>query len=153
MALKDEIKQTKPFRGAGDEAFIAIQRTADMLLREFQHLLREEAGLSPVQYNVLRILRGAGADGRTCSEIGERLVTRDPDVTRLLDRMEKRAWLERRRSTVDRRVVRAFITDAGLELVDRLDEPVDRYTRDRFKRVGAKHLRELVAILDEVRAE
>lgn len=152
MSLKDELKQTKDFASPGDEAFIAIQRTADLLMREFQHLLKAAGGLTAVQYNVLRILRGAGEQGRTCSEIGERLITRDPDVTRLLDRMEQRGWLERRRSSDDRRVVRAHLSPEGRSLVDGLDQTVDGYTQHRFQAVGARRLRDLVEILDQVRA-
>lgn len=104
------------------DLFVTIQRAADHLMQEPQALLKEH-GLSAQQYNVLRILRGA--DGSlNCTEIAGRMINRDPDITRLLDRMEARGWIERTRDSGDRRVVLASITAAGLELLATLDEPI-----------------------------
>jgi DNA-binding MarR family transcriptional regulator len=108
--ILDELQQTKPFRHIEEELFLNIQRTADILLQEILDVLRP-CGLSATQYNVLRILRGAGEAGVTCKEIGARLVTRDPDITRLLDRLEKRNLLTRARTREDRRFVSIRISD------------------------------------------
>src|SRR3954471_20091039 len=123
--LKREIQQEKPFASLEEEAFLSLQRTASLLI---QALGRELKGhdLTPAQYNTLRILRGAGPDALTCGEIGERLVSPGPDVTRLLDRMEQQGLVTRLRDVEDRRVVRARITEKGLDLLEELDEPVGR---------------------------
>src|SRR5918998_4010285 len=110
--LREEIKQTKPFRSIEDEAYLNLLRTADALLRKETELLKEY-GLSPTQYNALRILRGAGTEGVTCGEMSDRMLTKDPDVTRLVDRLETRGLLTRARSDEDRRVVRTRITTEG----------------------------------------
>src|SRR5690348_9395029 len=105
-----------------EQLFVELVRTVDLLSRGPAVLLKE-ADLSPTQYNVLRILRGA-PDGLPCGEIGRRLVSREPDITRLLDRMEKRGLVSRCRESTDRRTVMTTITKAGLDLVNRLDEPI-----------------------------
>src|SRR5919108_1101542 len=102
--LRMEIHQTKPFASLEEEAFLNLQRTADALLHGLEAALKP-AGLSPSQYNVLRILRGAEAEGLACREVGERMVTRDPDITRLLDRLEARGLVMRARDREDRRVI------------------------------------------------
>ena len=107
--LQDELKKRDPFRSAEQEAFLNVQRTADALMRDFEKLLKP-ANLSPTQYNVLRILRGAGANGLCRNEVRDRLVAQVPDVTRLLDRMEDATLVERERSEVDRRLVATRIT-------------------------------------------
>ena len=105
-----------------ETAFIELIRTVDLLSRRPAQVI-EPADLSATQYNVLRILRGA-PDGLSCGEIGNRMITRDPDITRLLDRLEKRTLIARARDAVDRRTVSTTITPAGLELLAKLDEPV-----------------------------
>ncbi|MEM9556344.1 MAG: MarR family transcriptional regulator [Acidobacteriota bacterium] len=116
-----------------ERTYLEIQRAAGLLLQAFTRLLRQSAptgrGVTPSQYNVLRILRGAHPDGLPCHEIAERLLTPAPDVTRLLDRLKARGWLERTRDAEDRRVVRSCITPSGLDLVDSLDEPVRAWAR------------------------
>src|SRR6185503_18429102 len=102
--IQDEIRQTKPFAGLEDEVLISLLRTADVVLRPLAEVLKREA-LSHTQYNVLRILRGAGAGGLSCREVAERMVTREPDLTRLLDRLERRGMVARGREAKDRRVV------------------------------------------------
>lgn len=149
--VQEEIKQTKPFRSIADEAFVTLQRTADVLLRGITQFLKPW-GVSPTQYNVLRILRGAGPVGLRCGEIGERMVTHDPDITRLLDRMDKAGWIERTRDTKDRRVVVTRVTKVGLDLLKQLDRPIDEYTRKISGELGDRRLRELVDLLNEVRA-
>ncbi len=149
--MRAEIKQAKPFRSAGDEAFVTLQRTADMMLRQITHFLKQW-GVSPTQYNVLRILRGAGSSGLRCGEIGERMITHDPDITRLLDRMEKAGWIERARDIQDRRVVVTRASKAGLELLKEIDKPLDEFTRQTTGQMPDKRLRELVELLNELRS-
>jgi DNA-binding MarR family transcriptional regulator len=148
--LREEIKQTKPFRGVEDEAYLNLLRTADALLRKETEMLKEY-GLSPTQYNALRILRGAGPSGATCGELSDRMLTKDPDVTRLIDRLEARRLLSRARSDQDRRVVRATITSEGLDMLARLDEPSERWTRGQLEHMSEAELRELIRLLERAR--
>jgi len=151
-ALGREIRQQKPFVSLEEEAFLGLQRTASLLL---QSLGRELKGhdLTPAQYNTLRILRGAGPDALTCGEIGDRLVSPGPDVTRLLDRLEQRGLVTRLRDAEDRRIVRARITEQGLDLLDTLDEPVGRMLARLLGNLGQERLRTFVALLDEAREQ
>lgn len=140
-----------PRVSAGDatqQAFLAVQRLAGDLLQGVTELLKE-AGLSGAQYNVLRILRGSLQSGLSCGQIAERLITRDPDITRLLDRMEKRGLVTRVRETADRRVVMTRITDAGLELLAALDEPMTALHRQQLGHLGEDRLRQMVQLLSE----
>ncbi len=130
--------------------FIAILKTADALGQEAEQLLKSH-GLTGAQYNVLRILRGAGPDGLPCSGIGDRMISHDPDMTRLLDRMEKRRLISRARQTDDRRVVLTRITREGLELLKTLDQPVRDLHRRQFRHMAATRLKMLAQILEEVR--
>src|SRR2546421_705841 len=114
MPLAKEIKKTKPFDSAEQEALLNLLRTADVLGREMAQVLAP-ADLSPTQYNMLRILRGAG-EALACGEIGSRMITAAPDVTRLLDRLERRGLVNRCRGEKDRREVKVRITLAGLKL-------------------------------------
>lgn len=149
--LSQEIHQEKPFAGLEEEAFLSLQRTASLLL---QALGRDLKGydLTPAQYNTLRILRGAGSDALTCGEIGERLVSPGPDVTRLLDRLEQRGLVTRFRDAEDRRIVRARITEPGIELLNGLDEPVGRILGRLLGPLGKERLGMLVALLEEARS-
>jgi DNA-binding MarR family transcriptional regulator len=133
-----------------EAAFLDLLRTADVLTRAAIGVLKAE-DLSLTQYNVLRILRGA-PQGLPCGEIASRMITRDPDVTRLLDRMEKRGLISRARESRDRRMVRARITPEGLKLVDRMDEPVQRIHRRQLGHLGKDRLRALGEILTAARA-
>jgi DNA-binding MarR family transcriptional regulator len=108
--------------------------------------------LSPTQYNVLRILRGAGEAGVSCKDVAARLVTRDPDITRMMDRLEKRGLLTRDRDKADRRVVTHKLTPAGLELVNELDRPIEALHRKAMRHVKPERLRELIGLLEEVRS-
>lgn len=148
--LKTEIKQTKPFASVEEEAFLNLVRTSNELWQELGGMLRRRQ-LTPTQYNVLRILRGAGDAGLPCGEVGERMVTREPDVTRLLDRLERRGLVARRRLEKDRRVVEAHITDAGLELLAALDEPVDVFTVRLLGHLSPERLGQLIELLEAVR--
>jgi DNA-binding MarR family transcriptional regulator len=118
--LQEEIKQSRPFESSREELWLNLARTAAMASHVIEQGLRGY-GLSPTQYNVLRILRGAGANGLCQYEIGDRLVAQVPDVPRIVDRMEKAGWVLRVRGSSDRRIVMATLTPAGLELVGSLD--------------------------------
>jgi len=148
--LKDEIRQTKPFSSAAEEAFLNLQRTSAALGREFDVLLKP-LGLTSTQYNVLRILRGAGPEGLLCRQLGERMVTPDPDITRLLDRMEKRNLISRTRDSRDRRVIFTRITEEGLALLETLDEPVNDFHRKRLAHLDKKSVRSLIRLLEAAR--
>jgi DNA-binding MarR family transcriptional regulator len=148
--IATELKQAKPM-SLEAEALLNIHRTAGVLEAGMVELLKPYE-ISPAQYNVLRILRGAGKSGLACREIGDRMVTRDPDITRLLDRLERRALIERSRESRDRRVVTVRITGAGLRSLKRLDGTVDRFERNRFRDLGAERLQSLIEALELVRA-
>jgi DNA-binding MarR family transcriptional regulator len=142
--MLSELRQTKPFALSEEELHLSLVRTADLLGRAFCLLLKDRSVSSP-QYNVLRILRGAGEAGLPCGEIAARMVTRDPDVTRLLDRLEQRGLIGRGRGTDDRRVVAARIMPQGLALLDELDP----LARDLHKRqLGHLSPEEIAALLE-----
>lgn len=135
-----------------EEAFLGMQRTASLLMQALGRELKRH-DLTPPLYNVLRILRGAGPDALTCGEIGERLVSPGPDVTRLLDRLEQRDLVTRLRDAEDRRIVRARITKKGVALVDALDEPVKETLESLLGHLGPKKLQTLSRLLKEARAK
>jgi len=149
--LKDEIRQTKPFLSLEEEVFLQVQRTAEVLARQAVEVLRP-TGLSGTQYNVLRILRGAGEQGLACGQVGERMVTHDPDLTRLMDRLEKRGLIARARDERDRRVVVTRISLEGRKLVDALDGPVKAAHVQALGHLGEKKLRALGELLEAARA-
>lgn len=151
-AVYNEIHQTKPFRSLEEEVYIAIRLTSEMMDQPWVRYLRKTEGISPSQYNLLRILRGAGVNGRTMSEISERMINRDPDVTRLADRTVKLGLARRMRDEVDRRVVKLFITEKGLEMLGRLDEAVVVFLKQALGALGPKRLRMLRDLLGEARA-
>lgn len=122
--LRDEIRQTTPFRSRAQEATVAVLRTADVLRQRLTAVI-EPHGLTFQQYNVLRILRGSHPDPLPTLEIRERLIERTPGITRHLDRLERKGLVRRERSAEDRRVVNCWITDAGLELLAGMDAAVD----------------------------
>jgi DNA-binding MarR family transcriptional regulator len=130
--------------------FVALLKTADALGLQAEQLLKA-TGLTGAQYNVLRILRGAGPSGLPCRGIGDRMISHDPDMTRLLDRMEKRALIVRERQTDDRRVVKTRITSQGLSLLKTLDRPVHDLHKRQFRHMPAARLKALSELLEEVR--
>lgn len=134
-----------------EAAYLDLVRTTDALSRQLVPVLKER-DLSSTQYNVLRILRGA-PEGLPCGEIGNRMITRDPDITRLLDRLEKRGLIARHRETTDRRTVIAGITSAGRKLLKELDKPVQEAHRRLLGHLGAKRLRALSTLLGACRGE
>jgi len=129
--------------------FVTILKTADSLSQEAEQLLKA-AGLTGAQYNVLRILRGAEPEGLLCRGIGEEMISRDPDMTRLLDRMEKREWITRARQKEDRRVVKTRITAEGLALLKKLDRPVGELHKGQFRHMSAARLKALKELLEEL---
>ncbi len=131
--------------------FVELQRLAADLGQEVAELLKP-AGLSPAQYNVLRILRGAGAAGLPCGEIAARMISKDPDITRLLDRLEKRGLATRTRESGDRRVVTTRITGEAMALLASLDEPVAGLHRRQLSGLGEEKLRQLLELVAEARA-
>ncbi|MBL8230476.1 MAG: MarR family transcriptional regulator [Bryobacterales bacterium] len=145
--LADSIKQSKPFKSLEEEAYLNLIRAADLLQRQETALL-DEHGISHSQYNVLRILRGAGADGLACGEIAGRMITHDPDITRLLDRLEKRGYAQRSRESKDRRVVISRITRAGLDVLQKLDAPVAELHKRNLGHFAPKELRGLIELLE-----
>jgi DNA-binding MarR family transcriptional regulator len=141
----------RPLSTQEEATFLELCRTTDLLSRSLSGLLKTE-DLSANQYNVLRILRGA-PDGLPCGEIGNRMITRDPDITRLLDRLEKRNLISRCRETKDRRMVMARITPDGLSLLARMDEPVQEAHRAQLGHLGRQRLRLLTELLQAARGE
>ena len=139
-----------PQAGLQAHVFVSLMRTADALARGAETLLKPFR-LSGTQYNILRILRGAGEKGLACREVGCRLITRDPDITRLLDRMESRGLIARAREAQDRRVVKTRITAEGLRLLTELDKPVHELHRRQWRHLPAKQLRQLSNLLDRAR--
>jgi DNA-binding MarR family transcriptional regulator len=149
--LLRELKQRKPFGSLEEEALLELMRSASLVMREGEQFFASY-GLTTTQYNVLRILRGAGPAGLACREIGERLVAPDPDVTRLLDRLEKRRLIARRRDTADRRVVLTVITPEGLDLLRSLDRPTAAMLERNFSAFSSVEIRRLIALLEKLRA-
>jgi len=149
-ATKDRV--TPDARNRARRAFLAAVRTTDWLTRSSAELLKSHS-LTGAQFNVLRILRGAGPRGLPCGDVANRLITREPDVTRLLDRLEKRGLIERARSEADRRVVVTRITRDGMALLAQLDGPVDDLHLRQFEALSDAEIAELTRLLDLVRGE
>ncbi len=149
--LQAELRQNIPFTSREQEAYLSLLRTADALQARVEARLKE-FGLTATQYNALRILRGAGAEGLPCREIGERMITHDPDITRLLNRLEDRGFVERTRARHDRRVIYGKITAAGLKLLREMDGPIDKHGREIFCHVGQEQLKQLIELLELVRS-
>ncbi len=147
--LQAELKKRRPFKRPEEEAFLNVLKTAETLTGGLFELLKP-LGLSPTQYNVLRILRGAGS-ALPCRDVGERMVTREADLTRLLDRMESRGVIERERSAKDRRVVLTSITPAGLKLLATLDSSVDALNGRLLGHLTPVQLRQLSMLLEQAR--
>lgn len=144
--LLKEIKQTKPFANLEEEVFLNLQRTAYLLQQKSDEVLKIEE-LTGTQYNVLRILRGAGKNGLACSRISDRMVTKDSDITRLLERLEKRGLIEKGRAEEDRRVIVSKITDEGLRVLEKLDQPVTKKNVELLGHLGEGLLEQLNALL------
>ena len=144
--LQQEIKQSVPFSSLKQELVLNLTRTSGMLSHGFEQQLRPY-GLSPTQYNVLRILRGAGPDGLCQYEIRARLIAQVPDVPRILDRMERAEWVRRTRGASDRRIVMTALTAEGLRLVDELDAPLQAILAGMFSQLSEAQMATLNDLL------
>jgi len=147
--MKSRSASSGPAIPLEDQLFVAILKAADSLSQEADQLIKA-AGLTAAQYNVLRILRGAEPDGLLCRGIGERMISRDPDMTRLLDRMEKHSLITRQRQKEDRRVIKTRITAEGLKLLKKLDQPVHDLHKKQFRHMTGARLKQLAELLVEV---
>src|SRR5438552_13393531 len=141
-------KSSRPPISLENRVFIGLLQSADALTQEAEHLVKA-AGLTGAQYNVLRILRGAEPAGLPCKGISDRMISHDPDMTRLLDRMEKRGLITRERQFDDRRVVKTRITSEGLDILRKLDAPVQDLHRRQFSTISGDRLKVLAAALEE----
>ena len=150
-AIAREIQQRRPFRTKGQEVVVSLLRTSDVL-RRFVTRVLEPYGITPQQYNVLRILRGAGEDGCPTLSIGERMIEEAPGITRLIDRLEIKGLVRRQRCVEDRRQVLCWLTPAGLDLVNQLDEPVDSADAEAVAELSPEDQDHLLRLLDAVRA-
>ena len=148
--LQCEIRQDKPFVHLQEELWLNLSRTAAVMGHAIEQKLRP-SGLSPTQYNVLRILRGSGAGGLCQSEIGNRLVAQVPDMPRILDRMERAGWVVRTRGKEDRRVVMTTLTERGLEVLAGLDEPMIAAMREMFGGMSEGAMEQLNVLLEAAR--
>jgi MarR family transcriptional regulator, organic hydroperoxide resistance regulator len=149
--LQAELKQTKPFPRRSSEALLSVLRTAALLEHQLNEVLRPY-GITELQYNVLRILRGAGPKGLCGREIAERLVSKVPDVSRLLDRMEGMQLLRRERDATDRRHVTARITPGGLRVLDEATPKLEAFERERFGHLDPERLQHIIDGLADIRS-
>lgn len=149
-SIQRHLRQQRPFPSLEQEVFVGLQMAADRLMAPWERYLREHADLTHAQYNVLRILRGAGDEGLGAGEIGARLVTRSPDVTRLVDRLLERKLVRRKRDAQDRRCVRVQITAAGREQVGRLDEVARELHGGPLQGLGPERLALVREVLGEI---
>lgn len=150
VSLKLEIAQETPFSSAEEEALLNLLRTADCLQRGF-HLKTRDWGVTATQYNVLRILRGAHPNGLTCSAIGTRMITAEPDITRLLARLKAVKLIRQQRDRHDRRVVWTRISEAGLDLLRKMDPVILQVPKDLLGHMGNAELAELIRLLELAR--
>lgn len=148
--LKAEIEQSLPFSSVQEEALLNLMRTADRLSRAMQRIIRPW-GVTATQYNVLRILRGAGPDGLICSEIGDRMLTADPDITRLLRRLKGLKLIRQHRDRNDRRVVRTVIAETGLRLLEAMDPVIRRAPEELLGHMSAHEIAEFTRLLERAR--
>ena len=149
-SLKTEIAQKVPFASQVEEAILNLMRTADCLQRAFQHATRPW-GITATQYNVLRILRGSHPEGLTCSAIGDRMVTAVPDITRLLARLKALHLIRQHRDRNDRRVLWTQISEAGLALLDRMEDAVNQFPREMLGHLSQRDVSELIRLSELAR--
>ena len=145
-----ELKQQKPFASPEQEILLGLRMAAARVVEPWARFLKTTAQLTTHQYNVLRILRGSHPAKLACSDIGERMIERDPDITRLVDRLETRGLVKRSRSRQDRRVVEVGITDKGLVLVRGLDAHVQRMPKALLGHLSVERLGQLRSLLEAV---
>jgi DNA-binding MarR family transcriptional regulator len=150
MDLRQELQQTRPFSSVSQEAAVALMRTADLMRRSVAAVV-EPHGITPQQYNVLRILRGAGERGLPTLDIAERMIEQTPGITRLIDRLESKKLVLRERCPTDRRQVFCRITAVGLALLERIAEPLRNAEQDALQFLSEAQLVQLVSLLDRAR--
>jgi DNA-binding MarR family transcriptional regulator len=150
VSIQKELKQQRPFPSKTQEAAVALLRTADLARRVMTELV-EPLGITMQQYNVLRILRGAGVEGLPTLDIAERMIEQTPGITRLIDRLEAKRLVSRERCPTDRRQVFCRITADGLALLAQLDAPSAVVQNDAFAGITKKELAQLIGILDRLR--
>ncbi|MHB1935511.1 MAG: MarR family winged helix-turn-helix transcriptional regulator [Acidobacteriaceae bacterium] len=148
--LQAELRQTKSFSSLHAEAFLNMVRASEQM-QDALRLQLKSYGITETQYNSLRILRGAGTQGLTCAEIGDRLVSQDPDITRLLARLERQGLVRRERGVKDRRVVLTKITDAGLDRLKETDPVVNSTVKALLSHLSQSELRTMIALLERAR--
>jgi DNA-binding MarR family transcriptional regulator len=151
-SLATTLKQNRPFVSLEQEVYLSILRTASELSYAVDQFFRP-FDITPSQYNVLRILRGVGTNGLCRNEISERMVTATPDMSRLLDRMEKAGWVTRERAEEDRRQVSTHITKSGVELLARLEKPTGDFVTRLFAGAAASDLKTVLKVNDQMRAK
>ncbi len=148
--IQQEIKQNRPFPSRAEEAVVALMRTADLVRRTVAAIV-EPYGITPQQYNVLRILRGAGQKGLPTLEIADRMIEQMPGITRLIDRLEKKNFVCRERCATDRRQVFCKITKQGLTIVGQLDAPILAGGDAALAALPPRQLAQLIVLLDKTR--
>jgi DNA-binding MarR family transcriptional regulator len=148
--ILEELKQKKPFSSLSQTAVVGLLRTADILRKGYYSVVERE-GISPQQYNVLRILRGSGPEGLPTLEIANRLLEKSPGITRFIDQLETLGFIQRKRSTTDRRQVFCVITRSGLNLIGNMDDPVDSWDHGSLSMLSQKELKMLIGTLDRIR--
>ena len=151
MPVADEIKQTRPFASPAEETTVALIRTVDGVRRMLGSVL-DAHDITLQQYNVLRILRGAGERGLPTLEIAERMIEQTPGITRLLDRLETKGLVRRQRCPEDRRQVLCWITAPGLEMLAELEAPVAKAAKEAFRKLSAAEIDTLLGLLERLRA-
>lgn len=151
-SLREDIRQTRPFRSRAHEAVLSLFRTVDEVRHRYADVFAVE-DITAQQYNVLRILRGAGDGGLPTLEIGQRMIERTPGVTRIVDRLERKGLVRRVRDTQDRRRVWCRVTQAGLDVIDRLEEPVMRMEEELLGGISEERVDRLLCILADIRAQ
>jgi DNA-binding MarR family transcriptional regulator len=152
VSLATALKQTRPFVSLEQEVYLSLLRTTSELSHAVDQFFRP-FGITSSQYNVLRILRGAGADGLCRNEISERMVTATPDMSRLLDRMEKAGWVTRERAEDDRRQVSTYITKSGMELLAKLETPTNDFMMRLFAGAAVSDLKTVLKVNDRIRTK
>ena len=151
-SLATALKQNRPFVSLEQEVYLSLLRTSSELSYAVDQFFRP-FGITSSQYNVLRILRGAGTDGLCRNEISERMVTATPDMSRLLDRMEKAGWVTRERAADDRRQVSTYITKSGMELLERLEPPTRDFVSRLFAGTAVSDLKTVLKVNDRIRTK
>src|ERR1700755_2238377 len=151
-SLATALKQNRPFVSLEQEVYLSILRTASEMSHAVDQFFRS-FGITSSQYNVLRILRGAGADGLCRNEISERMVTAKPDMSRLLDRMEKAGWVTRERAEDDRRQVSTYITKSGMDLLAKLETPTNDFVTRLLSGAAVSDLKTVLKVNDRIRTK